>query len=301
MICFDILYCFKGKIDIIKLYKFYWMLKTCLNLFNISIVYLLIIFISVILFSNFFSYFRFSVMATPTSNPHFSLGNENTMIASPSCGEVVKGDVKLISNLVCNGDGLIVGADNTKINLNGFSIKGPGINSNKVGIMVGAENNIIVLGNGVISGFQSGIYISGSNNIIAKNVNMINNKVAIYLTGVKSADINNNMINNNTIGIASHSNKDETIRYNLFNENNLTGITFINSHNSTIEGNNLINTTNGIFLDAQSSMNKVNFNNLFNNVLDINNANNLPLNINNNYYANNNCMTSLPSGLCIGR
>ncbi|HEY6536654.1 MAG TPA: NosD domain-containing protein [Candidatus Nitrosocosmicus sp.] len=240
-------------------------------------------------------------MATPTSNHDFSLGNENTMIANPSCGEVVKGDVKLISNLVCNGDGLIVGADNTKINLNGFSIKGPGINSNKVGIMVGAENNIIVLGNGVISGFQSGIYISGSNNIIAKNVNMINNKVAIYLTGVKSADINNNMINNNTIGIASHSNKDEIIRYNLFNENNLTGITFINSHNSTIEGNNLINTTNGIFLDAQSSMNKVNFNNLFNNVLDINNANNLPLNINNNYYANNNCMTSLPSGLCIGR
>ncbi|HXT83755.1 MAG TPA: NosD domain-containing protein [Verrucomicrobiae bacterium] len=247
------------------------------------------------------SYFRFSVMATPTSNHDLSLGNENTMIANPSCGEVVKGDVKLISNLVCNGDGLIVGADNTKINLNGFSIKGPGINSNKVGIMVGAENNIIVLGNGVISGFQSGIYISGSNNIIAKNVNMINNKVAIYLTGVKTADINNNMINNNTIGIASHSNKDEIIRYNLFNENNLTGITFINSHNSTIEGNNLINTTNGIFLDAQSSMNKVNFNNLFNNVLDINNANNLPLNINNNYYANNNCMTSLPSGLCIGR
>ncbi len=277
------------------------MFKTCLNYTNISILYLLIIFISIFLFATFFSGFKFSVLAASSSDHVISSENEDAMTINPSCGEVVKGDVKLISNLVCNGDGLIIGDDNTRIDLNGFSIRGPGINSNKVGIMVGAENNVVILGNGVISGFQSGIYVSGSNNIAAKNVNLINNKVAIYLTGVKSANINNNMINNNTIGIASHSNNNEIIRYNLFNENNLTGITFINSHNSTIEGNNLINTTNGIFLDAQSSFNKVNFNNLFNNILDINNANNLPLNINNNYYANNNCMTSLPSGLCIGR
>src|SRR3712207_8059150 len=46
--------------------------------------------------------------------------------------------------------------------LNGYSIKGPGPNSNKVGIMVGGHNKVTIFGNGIISGFQSGIYVSGS-------------------------------------------------------------------------------------------------------------------------------------------
>jgi len=224
-----------------------------------------------------------------------------TATANPACGQIVKGNVKLISNLICNKDGLIVGDTNTNIDLNGFSIKGPGKNSSKVGIMVGSQKNITILGNGVISGFQSGIYLSGSNDVVVKNINLNSNKVAIYITGAKFTDIDNNMLNNNTLGIASHSNNQTNIKYNLFNENDLSGITFINTADSIIDGNNILNTTNGIFLDAQSSSNKVDFNNVFDNVLDINNANNLPLNINNNYFANNNCLTSLPSGLCIGR
>ena len=85
------------------------------------------------------------------------------------------------------------------------------------------------------------------------------------------------MLNNNTLGIASNSNNQTSIKYNLFNENDLSGITFINTADSIIDGNNILNTTNGIFLDAQSSSNKVDFNNVFDNVLDINNANNFPL------------------------
>ena len=221
--------------------------------------------------------------------------------ANLACGEVVKGNVKLISNLICNNDGLIVGDKNTRIDLNGFSIKGPGINSSKVGIMIGGQENVSIMGNGMISGFQSGVYISGSNNIVTKNVNINNNKVAIYITGTKITDIIGNMLNNNTIGISSHSNNQTNIKYNLLNENSISGITFMNTADSTIEGNNIINSTIGIFLDVQSSFNELNFNNVFNNVLDISNANNLPLNINNNYITNNNCITSLPSGLCIGR
>ena len=32
-----------------------------------------------------------------------------TATANPACGQIVKGNVKLISNLICNNDGLIVG------------------------------------------------------------------------------------------------------------------------------------------------------------------------------------------------
>lgn len=220
---------------------------------------------------------------------------------NPSCGQIVQGNVQLSSNLICTADGIIIGGNNTYIDMNGFSLKGPGTDSNKVGIMIGGQNNVTISGNGIISGFQSGIYISGSTNVYAHGINVNNNKVAFYITGSQNPQISNNMVGDNTIAVALHSSKNAEIKYNQMNENNLSGITLINSANSTIHGNNILNTSNGIFLDTQSSLNKIDFNNVFNNILDINNANNLPININNNYYSNNNCQTSLPSGLCIGR
>jgi parallel beta-helix repeat protein len=224
-----------------------------------------------------------------------------TVEIHPACGQNVQGNVKLISNLICKSDGLIVGANNTIIDMNGFSLKGPGLNSNKVGIMIAGQNNVTISGNGIITGFQSGIYLSGSNDVSAHDINTNNNKVAFYVTGAQNSEIINNMINNNTIGVALHSSDGADIKYNQLSQNRLSGVTLINTANSLINGNNILNTTNGIFIDTQSSLNYVDFNNVFNNVLDINNANNLPININNNHYTNNNCITSLPSGLCIGR
>ncbi|MDF0680721.1 MAG: NosD domain-containing protein [Candidatus Nitrosocosmicus sp.] len=224
-----------------------------------------------------------------------------TVEIHPACGQNVEGNVKLISNLICKGDGLIVGANNTNIDMNGFSLKGPGLDSNKVGIMVAGQHNVTISGNGIVTGFQSGIYLSGSNDVSAHDINTNNNKVAFYVTGSQNSEITNNMINKNTIGVALHSSDGADIKFNQLSQNRLSGVTLINSANSLINGNNILNTTNGIFLDTQSSLNSVDFNNVFNNVLDINNANNLPININNNHYTNNNCLTSLPSGLCIGR
>src|SRR5918994_4398466 len=53
---------------------------------------------------------------------------------SAACGQVVSGVVNLTANLNCSsGDGIIVGGPNTVINMNGFSITGPGQDSSKVG------------------------------------------------------------------------------------------------------------------------------------------------------------------------
>ena len=240
---------------------------------------------------------RNAIPSAPSVNNRQTLSSES----SPACGQIIQGNVKLGSNLICDGDGLIVGENNTVIDMNGFSLKGPGVESNKVGVMIGGQNNVTITGNGIISGFQSGVYISGSTNVNANEINVNDNKVAFYITGAQNSQISNNMVSENTIGVALHSSKDAEINYNQLSKNRLSGITLINTANSTLHGNNILNTSNGIFLDTQSSLNKVDFNNVFNNILDINNANNLPVNINNNYYSNNNCQTSLPSGLCIGR
>ena len=60
-----------------------------------------------------------------------------TPTTTAACGQVVEGLVELNSNLNCSGDGLIVGADDTTIRLNGHTIMGPGPDSSKVGVSVG--------------------------------------------------------------------------------------------------------------------------------------------------------------------
>jgi parallel beta-helix repeat protein len=218
-----------------------------------------------------------------------------------ACGQVSSGVVNLTSNLNCAGDGIIVGGPNTVINMNGFSITGPGADSSKVGIMASNVDNVIINGLGSIGNFQAGILLSGTNGFKIDSTTLENNQIAIFMTGADNAEVQQNMIQNNHIGIASHSTIDSKIESNLVNENLLSGVTFVNTKSSTIDMNNVHGSQDGVFVDEQSADNTISSNNVLDNEIDINNANGLPININSNQYAENNCGVSNPSGLCIGR
>ena len=217
-----------------------------------------------------------------------------------ACGQVVSGVVNLTANLNCSGDGIIVGGPNTVINMNGFSITGPGQDSSKVGIMVSNVDNVVVNGPGTISNFQAAILLSGSNGFKLDSTILENNQIAMFMTGADNAEVQQNMIKDNHLGIASHSNSGSKITSNLMSSNQLAGITFVNTKSSSMDMNNIHGSQDGVFLDEQSSDNTINANNVLQNAIDINNANGLPLNINSNQYAENNCGVSNPSGLCIG-
>src|SRR5215212_6058042 len=90
-----------------------------------------------------------------------------------SCGQVVTQDVTLTSDLNCdNGDGLIVGASDITINLNGYSItSGDETGSESPtttdydgssGILVANAENVAISGLGEISGFSRGVTFLGS-------------------------------------------------------------------------------------------------------------------------------------------
>ena len=87
----------------------------------------------------------------------FQLTTAQEPSSNAACGQVVSGVVNLTANLNCSGDGIIVGGPNTVINMNGFSITGPGQDSSKVGIMVPNVDNVVVNGPGSISNFQAGV------------------------------------------------------------------------------------------------------------------------------------------------
>src|SRR5215208_5595351 len=86
---------------------------------------------------------------------------------SPSCGQVITQNVILTSNLNCaESDGLIVGASDIVVDLNGHTISGPDVDSDtktssKVGIMIPNVNNVVVQ-DGTIEGFQAGVLMTGS-------------------------------------------------------------------------------------------------------------------------------------------
>jgi hypothetical protein len=224
-----------------------------------------------------------------------------SLSTNPACGQVVSGIVNLTSNLDCSGDGLVVGGPNTVINMNGFSITGPGQESSKVGIMVPNVDNVVVNGPGSLSNFQAGVLLTGANGFKIDSVILSNNQIGTFMTGAENAQIQQNIVQDNSIGVASHSSRGAAIDSNLMSGNVLAGVTFVNTQQSNVGMNNIHGSQNGAFLDGQSSQNTIADNNVLQNVIDLNNANGLPTNINTNQFTENNCETSNPSGLCIGR
>src|ERR671919_3044481 len=224
-----------------------------------------------------------------------------TPVTNAACGQVVDGLVELNSDLNCSGDGLIVGDDGTTIRLNGHTIRGPGPDSSKVGISVGNENGVTIEGPGTIEQFQAGILASGAERTLITSMMLRGNQIAVFSTGTEGLQAMQNIISKNSIGMASHSSSRLQLTENLISGNALAGITFVNTRDAMISTNNVLESENGIFVDAQSNDNTIDSNNVLRNTVDLNNANGLATNVNSNSYSDNNCAISNPSGMCIGR
>jgi parallel beta-helix repeat protein len=255
--------------------------------------------------------FLFSVILTIMMPPIFlnaqtQQTSSQPLGISPSCGQVITQNVILTSNLRCvDSDGLIVGASEIVIDLNGHTITGPNSDrdiktSNKVGISVPNVNNVVIK-DGTIEEFQAGILLTGSQNVEVSGIVSKDNQIGLFNTGAGLINIHLSIIMNNQIGIAGHSTQQSTIEDNILFQNTLAGITLVNSDNSIVTLNSITQSGNGIYIDNQSTQNNINFNNVLLNTIDINNANGLPVNTNINTYDQNNCMTSNPSGICIGK
>lgn len=232
--------------------------------------------------------------------------SQQPLAISPSCGQVITQNVVLTSNLNCaDSDGLIVGASDIVIDLNGHTISGPDVDSqektsSKVGVMIPNMNNVVVQ-DGTIQGFQAGILMTGSQNVEIKGIVSKDNQIGAFSTGASIVNAHLSILMNNQIGFAGHSTQQATIENNILYQNTLAGITLVNSDNGVLTLNSITESGNGLYVDNQSNNNNVNFNNVLLNTIDLNNANGLPVNTNANTYDQNNCMTSNPSGICIGK
>jgi parallel beta-helix repeat protein len=78
--------------------------------------------------------------------------------AQVACGDTVTGKVVLTADLSCPAAGLVVGADGTRIDLNGFTLTG---NPGEVGIDNGGGFGSVTIENGRIEEFEEGVSIGG--------------------------------------------------------------------------------------------------------------------------------------------
>ena len=232
--------------------------------------------------------------------------SQQPLAVSPSCGQVITQDVVLTSNLKCeDSDGLILNTGDIVVDLNGHTISGPDVDSqektsSKVGVMIPNMNNVVVQ-DGTIQGFQAGILMTGSQNVEIKGMVSKDNQIGAFSTGASIVNVHLSILMNNQIGFAGHSTQQATIENNILYQNTLAGITLVNSDNGVLTLNSITESGNGLYVDNQSNDNNVNFNNVLLNTVDLNNANGLPVNTNANTYDQNNCMTSNPSGICVGK
>ena len=225
-------------------------------------------------------------------------GESRTPVTNAACGQVVDGLVELNSDLNCSGDGLIVGDDGTTIRLNGHTIRGPGPDSSKVGISVGNENGVTIEGPGTIEQFQAGILASGAERTLITSMMLRGNQIAVFSTGTGGLQAMKNDFTKNNIGVGSQSSNGLKLIQNFITGNQLAGIALNTTDDSLIYKNDVRESENGIYIDAQSNGNRIESNDIFENMVDLNNANGLAINVNSNSFSDNNCETSKPSGLC---
>lgn len=94
---------------------------------------------------------------------------------SDLCGVTVTQDVRLDGDLTCIGDGLTVGADGIRIDLNGHTIQGSGTG---VGIAMTGHHNVTISG-GQVRGFAVAVRINTVTGVVIRDIEFMANAEGI--------------------------------------------------------------------------------------------------------------------------
>lgn len=146
--------------------------------------------------------------------------------ATLSCGAVITTSTQLTHDLVCDGstDGLVVAGDDVVLDLNGFTVSGPGAYATPyAGVRVSQRARVTVT-RGTVTGWQSGVVLNeawdsrvskvtatandqginlagGGRHVVEKNSSTLNGRDAIRL-GLSTGNlVTQNTVSDNTFGI----------------------------------------------------------------------------------------------------
>ena len=137
--------------------------------------------------------------------------------ANDLCGATIFSNLKLNHDLTCAGDGLIVGADGIRLDLNGHTIAGSG---SGVGISVFGRTNVSIFG-GIVQNFETGVRVLNSTSIVVKENQFLENGDGVDLQAgsIGNTIRENEFWDNRTRGIMLRG----ATSNNVIKENTFTG------------------------------------------------------------------------------
>ena len=172
------------------------------------------------------------------------------------CGSTIMTDTVLTSDLICGGDGLIIGDDHIQLDCNGHSIT---TTSDNKGIAAVGRRNITIK-NCNLNRFFFGIYLEGTNHSIIESNTINTPHLGGYGIFVRAE---NNLIKNNTV----FNNSEAAIfigipgDHNIITDNNVrdstTGI-IVSGHNQTITKNKISKNLFGLHVASSNNTIKEN-------------------------------------------
>jgi parallel beta-helix repeat protein len=193
--------------------------------------------------------------------------------SNASCGMVVTQDLVLETDLTCSGTGLFVGADGITIDLHGHTLVGDGTGA---GIVNDGGFDHVVIKNGVLDGFASGLSLIGASYNHLSRLEVRNSgQVAGFGAG---------------FGIVVQFGDHITISHTIIHDNEQTGILLDTTSDSSLSKNRIFNSQfgSGITLGVNSDNNSIVSNKIFNHTFDAFVAGIVIDGSNNNMLANNN-------------
>lgn len=166
--------------------------------------------------------------------------------AATLCGSVVTDDLTLDQDLTCPADGLIVGADGVRIDLDGHSITGAGTG---VGITVTGHAGVTIFGDGTIATFRTAVQIGESRDVVIKDTVLAENvdgvdvmqgsrgitikanefdtnsvRGVMLRSGVTDVEVKNNTFTGNRIGMLVNGPTNAIVKANFISSSLLAGI-----------------------------------------------------------------------------
>ena len=158
--------------------------------------------------------------------------------ASDLCGTTIVEDLTLDHDVACSGDGLTIGADGIRVNLNGHTVAGAGAGA---GIIVAGRTGIRI-SDGTIRNFQTGIRLNSSSDVVISGNHILDHAMDGVDLQAGSVDVivkDNEIRNNFSRGIMLRGGSiGNTVKDNVFSGNNVGILLF--QPEATIVKNNVV-------------------------------------------------------------
>lgn len=225
-----------------------------------------------------------------------------TILAQTSdlCGSTISSDVELTADITCEGDGIRVGGDNLTVNLNGFTLRGSGVESDTTGIIVDGASGVIINGPGMVTGFGTGVAYTAASGGAMRDVYVGTNDIGVLLDSTTGTHIRHDYIADSRIGVLNRV-SDNTVVEEVQMSSNDEGIRLERSTGVDIDFNIIMDGLTAIYLDEESIDNAIFYNIMFRNEVNDMNFAGGEGSVAGNLHGYNECTQGVPSGVCLGR